>query len=223
VVSGIFSAHYPDVSRLQPALHPSEIKHHHAFFSDETLNQQFFKNGESELLNEHEDNFREVIANLGSLKSGGYISRMGFGPALDSLLNDIQEHNKVFIDLTNLTWKRGFKDYGIVGTMRSYVHQLEDYPQLDQADVLGLRRHEKDYIIRNEKEYITKLNELAETLVWKVKTDPAIRKTDQEKIVGLISNYQAQFNALVAIEEKIGTRIPESGKKLELSPIGKRH
>jgi adenylate cyclase len=193
-----------------------------AFFSDETLNQQFFKNGESELLNEHEDNFREVIANLGSLKSGGYISRMGIGPALDSLLNDIQEHNKVFIDLTNLTWKRGFKDYGIVGTMRSYVHQLEDYPQLDQADVLGLRRHEKDYIIRNEKEYITKLNELAETLVWKVKTDPAIRKTDQEKIVGLISNYQAQFNALVAIEEKIGTRIPESGKKLELSQLEER-
>ncbi|MCF8345567.1 MAG: PAS domain S-box protein [Bacteroidales bacterium] len=193
-----------------------------AFFSDETLNQQFFKTGESSLLKEHAQKFNKAISKLGSLKDGSYISRMNIETDLDSLQTDLQAHNKVFIELADLTRQRGFKDYGIVGTMRSFVHQLEGYPQLDQADVLGLRRHEKDYIIRNEAEYITKLNELAGALVRQVKKDPAIGKTDREKIIGLINNYQAEFNALVAIEKKIGIRTPESGKKLELSLLEER-
>ncbi len=193
-----------------------------AFFSDETLNQQFFKTGESDLLNEHAQQFNEAIAKLSTLKDGSYISRMGIGPSMDSLMADLKYYNKVFIELADLTRQRGFKDFGIVGTMRSFVHQLEGFPQLNQTDVLGLRRHEKDYIIRNEAEYITKLNELAGALVRQVKKDPAIGKTDREKIIGLINNYQAEFNALVAIEKKMGIRTPESGKKLEISRLEER-
>lgn len=58
----------------------------------------------------------------------------------------------------------GFKESGFIGEMRSIIHALESkYPQ-DKTRILSLRRHEKDFIMRQDEHYADKLH--AEVLDW---------------------------------------------------------
>lgn len=62
----------------------------------------------------------------------------------DRILNDVS--------------KIGFKEFGYIGKMREVIHNLEEkFPQFDQQ-ILSLRRHEKDYIMRNDDNYAVSLH-----------------------------------------------------------------
>ena len=55
--------------------------------------------------------------------------------------------------------KIGFKEFGYIGKMRKVIHQVEEeFPQFDQQ-ILSLRRHEKDYIMRNDENYAESLHQ----------------------------------------------------------------
>lgn len=63
----------------------------------------------------------------------------------DRILNDIA--------------KIGFKEFGYIGKMRAVIHRVEEkFPQFDQQ-ILSLRRHEKDYIMRNDENYAESLHQ----------------------------------------------------------------
>jgi sigma-B regulation protein RsbU (phosphoserine phosphatase) len=67
----------------------------------------------------------------------------------DRILNDIA--------------KIGFKEFGYIGKMREVIHQVEEaFPQFDQQ-ILSLRRHEKDYIMRNDENYAQSLHKEIES------------------------------------------------------------
>lgn len=69
----------------------------------------------------------------------------------DRILNDIA--------------KIGFKEHGYIGKMRDVIHDIEKkYPQFEEQ-VLSLRRHEKDYIMRNDEHYAISLHK--EISIWK--------------------------------------------------------
>ena len=69
----------------------------------------------------------------------------------DHILNDIA--------------KIGFKEHGYIGKMRDVIHDIEkNYPQFEEQ-VLSLRRHEKDYIMRNDEHYAVSLHK--EISLWK--------------------------------------------------------
>lgn len=55
--------------------------------------------------------------------------------------------------------KIGFKEFGYIGKMREVIHHVEEeFPQFDQQ-ILSLRRHEKDYIMRNDENYAESLHQ----------------------------------------------------------------
>ncbi|WP_343634104.1 SpoIIE family protein phosphatase [Fluviicola sp.] len=67
----------------------------------------------------------------------------------DRILNDIA--------------KIGFKEFGYIGKMREVIHEVEEkFPQFDQQ-ILSLRRHEKDYIMRNDENYAESLHKEIES------------------------------------------------------------
>lgn len=69
----------------------------------------------------------------------------------DQILNDIA--------------KIGFKEHGYIGKMRDVIHEIEEkFPQFEEQ-VLSLRRHEKDYIMRNDEHYALSLHK--EISNWK--------------------------------------------------------
>ena len=102
----------------------------------------------------------------------------------------------------------GFKDFGYEGKLRVFAHELENNNLLNPYELLTLRRHEKDYLLRNEKEYVDKFDNLSETLLKKYQANL--------KASELIKNYSAAFHELVHSSEKIGFH-NQSGLKGDLN------
>jgi len=129
---------------------------------------------------------------------------------VDGLLLLIQSkslaQNNYFGQMISAIEKRGFKDFGIEGQMRDNVHLLEKYPELDQIKVLSLRRHEKDYMIRNDSNYVVKLNKLVEITQDEVKNNNLLDRATKDTLLILLTNYKSCFNHLVAADLEIGIR-----------------
>jgi PAS domain S-box-containing protein len=192
-----------------------------AFFTYEANNPVFYERKESSLLDEHHTNIKDIYIKITEISATRSALKMEIRPTLDSLLIDVKQYDSLYNRLVELVVERGFKDEGIVGTMRRFVHKLENIEELDQTYVLGMRRHEKDYIIRGEQEYILKLNSLADDFKLKVLYNKSISDRKKEEIIHIISSYQNEFSKLVEVDREIGIRIPESGKKLELNELEK--
>ncbi len=193
-----------------------------AFFTYEASNLEFFNTRKSSLLEDHDQQVKEISKALMDLHAGSVIRRMNVQEALDSLETDFNTYVATVDQIVRLTLVRGFKDYGIVGEMRDYAHQLERFPELDQTYVLKLRRHEKDYIIRNEQQYVIKLNALGNTFRDIINRDPGISYQRKDSITKILDNYLEKFNNLVDIDNRIGLKTPESGTKSQLDELENR-
>ena len=83
---------------------------------------------------------------------------------INDLKKQVVDYHKSFTNLKELVIARGFKDFGLEGELRGKIHQVEktinlklDYRLMSQ--MLMLRRHEKDYIIRRDTSYLRKFSE----------------------------------------------------------------
>lgn len=96
---------------------------------------------------------------------------------------------------------RGFKDEGLEGKMREYAHSLENYGKyLEFSDLLSLRRHEKDFFLREDQSYVNKFNRLSSELQRSlIRQNPG-----QTKVLDLLTKYTELFNEVVATEKLIG-------------------
>lgn len=116
---------------------------------------------------------------------------MDYLNSLDRNINKVIELKKV----------RGFKDYGYIGDMRDHIHRLEEDStlQLGLAEILSLRRREKDFFLRADPKYVRLLNHESEALLNRLKPDTLYLRTRQELIA-----YRVLFNEIVRIDEQIG-------------------
>lgn len=101
----------------------------------------------------------------------------------DRILNDIA--------------KIGFKEFGYIGKMREVIHDVEEeFPQFDER-ILSLRRHEKDYIMRNDENYAHSLHE--EMADWQARGNcpPALKQYLQ-----YFDSVRSRFQLLFAIPNR---------------------
>jgi methyl-accepting chemotaxis protein len=113
---------------------------------------------------------------------------------------------------------RGFKDYGLVGKMRKYIHYIESHQQqLDLAKILMVRRHEKDFIIRRDLRYTKKMKEAIALLKADIEQSIAQRDQRQNLLVAL-NNYSLAFKELVKTDQVIGLN-DKTGIKVQLSQV----
>ena len=118
--------------------------------------------------------------------------------------------------LINLIRKRGFKDDGLEGRMRDQVHQIEDMAYgISKIDLLTLRRHEKDYIIRKDKKYAQLLEEKVVEIIQQIETSGNLNPDNKKEILGLISGYRDDFQELIKLEDQIGIS-NNTGKKAQM-------
>jgi putative methionine-R-sulfoxide reductase with GAF domain len=115
-----------------------------------------------------------------------------------------------FEEIKSLLKTRGFKDYGLEGSLRRAIHKIEKSSlPYDRALMLTLRRHEKDFFLRKDLKYQKEFNETIATF------SASLNNSKNEELLNLLTNYQAEFNQVVEIEKKIGLTTNE-GKKGEL-------
>lgn len=180
------------------------------FLLREKTNLEFFKSGQSEYINEFNSNFNEVLRILESIKKDKtIIGDLKTIEKLDNISLFIQEYHDDFIKVVEKTKLRGFNDYGLVGELRSGVHDVENalnkLPNSDKLHILMLqaRRTEKDYFLKNDLQYADNLT----TIVSQFKN--LLNNSDYNQEVklnlnSLIDTYDEKFQNIVAIDKEIG-------------------
>lgn len=176
------------------------------FVYQEQRNTEFFASGKSEVLDEHAhvlSDLRNLVAQL--------IPRLNNDPTLfqqvSSMESELARYAGQFEGLTALLRTRGFQDFGQVGAMRDVIHEMElrvNDPAL-AVDLLMIRRHEKDYIIRNQYEYVSLLQRRADNFANNIRNSD-LSPIDQQALLRDLENYTGQFLALVATDDVIGLR-----------------
>jgi len=191
------------------------------FFSDETINPEFYNTGESKYLSQRQIILSHIYHELDTLKSFSEVQTFGVIGEIDTITADFKNYCLVFDRLHTLTRARGFKDYGLEGKMRESIHEIENAPYpLNMVLLLSARRHEKDFMLRKDEQYLSKnaksIAELEEDIEQKVKS-----KKIKNEFFELINDYKKTFYELANIEKEIGFD-NNSGLKGNLKKISAR-
>lgn len=186
------------------------IKSEQDFFNYETINPHFFRSGKSEYIDKHEDLFNEVRQDLNSLLEENKIGSVDVDldfvkDNLQQIIHEIESYEASFQKLIVLTKERGFKDDGLVGRMRENIHEIErlDYG-ISKTDMLMLRRHEKDYIIRKDTIYAVMLENLANRLLKSLKQDKSLQDNQRTYVSNLLVDYLGDFKKVTQLETRMG-------------------
>ncbi|MDP4685688.1 MAG: HAMP domain-containing histidine kinase [Salibacteraceae bacterium] len=171
------------------------------FLNENYLDTEYYKSGHSFYLSDRERSILRLNDRLDSINVHSSLSKTE-KYELAEVRSLILDYNNSFRELSKKQLIRGFKDYGIEGKMRSYAHQLETDSELRfKRDVLMLRRHEKDYFLRGDYEYVQKLNMLISDLIIRLDSIGNVRAMAEKE---LLINYKEAFNDIVTLEREIG-------------------
>ncbi|MCB9232207.1 MAG: hypothetical protein H6581_11115 [Bacteroidia bacterium] len=185
----------------------SMVKTQEEFLNQVTLDTSFYRTGKSELVDQHNALLENINADLNLLLDDELlqwvITREDSGKHLrDQLNGDLEAYNLEVSKLFALFLSRGFRDYGIVGEMRKNAHLLENAPEgVPTQDILMLRRHEKDYIIRKDSQYVRRFLNLAGRVKIDLETRPHHFSARHMQALG---EYVSLFQQMVELERKIG-------------------
>jgi signal transduction histidine kinase/CheY-like chemotaxis protein/methyl-accepting chemotaxis protein len=121
------------------------------------------------------------------------------------------DYETSFLAVVDLLEKRGFKDSGLEGQFREKVHAIEaavTAQKLSQLtiDMLTMRRHEKDYLLRAEPKYVGRLHETVDQFKVNVAATD-LSKSEKERLIRLVNQYQARFDKLIQINTQIVARM----------------
>lgn len=168
------------------------------YFKDETINEQYYKTGKSDILDQRKKELSKIDQELDKLSYNSTIRSQRVSDIITSVKSQFKEkYDEIFKQLEQFIKERGFKDYGVEGRMRDLIHAIENSNgNFSKESLLMIRRHEKDFIIRKQKEYLTKLtNEVT-----------SFRKSiaGQKGLIDLLDQYEKTFVKVVELEEKIG-------------------
>ena len=188
------------------------------FFNIDVRNPEFYATHKSINLSELKKNTNLLQEKIKNLNQRKFISNSNFQNDIEkiSLLSNASYHT--FEKLTNALLIRGFKDEGVIGKMRANAHALENTAELNKATILMLRRHEKDFIIRNDKAYIEKFNNLANSFQISIKNNPLLSTTKKKKALLNLEMYRYNFTLMVSIETFTGLK-DNSGLKNQLDEL----
>ncbi len=167
------------------------------FLLYETTNLDFYINPKSEILEKRQQVIKQIYHDYLLIKKNELIDNESISTKIDSIKWFLDEDDKIMQSLVEAIRHHGFKDFGIEGKMREYVHKLEENKQVS-TKILMLRRWEKDYMLRNDSIYIVRV----ENEIKSLKAD--FRASAQ--ITNLLDNYFTAFKIIVALDKTIGKK-----------------
>lgn len=167
------------------------------FLRFETVNEAFFSEYKSVILDKRTALAKAIWSTNDSIRKlmpHRDLAIEQHSATTDSLL---REYHATFNKLVGRIKTKGYKDYGLEGTMRVYAHALEKkFSIIPLEKLLMLRRHEKDFLLRRENKYVHLFNTLADSL--------AKETASNSDILNTLAEYKTSFNDLVHLHHDIG-------------------
>lgn len=161
----------------------------------------FFETGNSDYLNEVQRLQLELQRELDELRDDRF--KASINAEAKATKEKLQEQNDLYQKVVEQLRIRGFKDFGLEGSMRLQVHELENNPDaaISTSDILMLRRHEKDFLMRKnvhyQKAHLTRVNRIMNDL----EKDPVKNAYDMK----LLATYSAEFQKLCEVINALGS------------------
>jgi len=130
-------------------------------------------------------------------------------------LTELAAYRKGFEELADIERVKGFTENE--GLMRDFVYAARDLdekfkPVTDkdfQILLLTIRRHEKNWQLRDEASYVTRVADGVKRLSGMVAGDPALTAEQKKGFAGVIDTYQRSFAAYVEAAAK-AARVAEA-------------
>jgi len=177
------------------------------FLQRELTNNDYFETEKSKYL----DIFHQTISYneqvIGELKNDKYIKDYDLDELLDTLNTDFTQYGNYFDNLVRSLTDRGYQNHGRIGKMRHSVMILEnDYSETNfvaQTQLL-LRKHEKNYLLRQDLKYQKLLNNDIDDFIARIKKSKQMSISKKDITIMHLNDYKAAFNKLVELDEKIG-------------------
>ncbi|WP_277656580.1 methyl-accepting chemotaxis protein [Seleniivibrio woodruffii] len=129
--------------------------------------------------------------------------------ALSGIIDNLKEYETQFISLVELKKQIGLNEKeGYYGNLRQKVHEVEDFSNklgltAVTRDMLMLRRHEKDFMLRRNMKYKDSFEQDFNKLISSVKSNVADKAT-ADQMIGLSNEYRNNFLKLVEKEKEFG-------------------
>lgn len=188
----------------------------------------YYNQGFSKYLQSFESNYEKINEELASIRE--ISDDPNYLQSIERVEKGLTSYKDNFLKVAEAKKERGFKDWGKIGELRDAVHAVEDRlnsvgTQKDLSiNMLMNRRHEKDYLLRNDPKYQLKLSKRVAEFHELLEVS-SLSAEDKENLASLMNNYKDKFDAVVLIDEQIG-RNPNSGLTskylnsiLELEPV----
>ncbi|MBX7094859.1 MAG: SpoIIE family protein phosphatase [Flavobacteriales bacterium] len=197
-----------------------EILHHlydqERFFNHDVYTEDFYKNKSSGILIALNDSRKKIGINIDQLNHE--LSEFGsYDVELQKIKTTWLQMNDCFDQCVEVILKRGFKDYGMEGRMRKIIHSLMDDPAMEpyKNELLSIRRHEKDFIIRGSQNYIELLRLEAAKLEGILQRKMSESKLDYKSQILRLKRFVLCFNEFSRLEKILG-RSTNEGLKTQL-------
>jgi len=156
----------------------------------------FYKTGNQDDIHKFLTLQKRIGNDLNILKITARQNHLNINSQVDSLIELSKKTLFLGTELKGLYFAKGFENYGLEGKMRQYAHWIENYGQVPKIEILQLRRHEKDYMIRGKMEYAHLFIRKADSLM--------LHLPKNENNYNTLQNYKNNFITLVGYTENLG-------------------
>jgi signal transduction histidine kinase len=194
----------------------SMIKSDNDFFDIETINDNYFTTHTSNFLDKHDSLHKLIVSEILALTQGDFTNDADVVRNLHVIDSTLRCYDRQFNTLESLIYQRGFKDYGVEGQMRKHAHALErNVSQNNIVHLLYLRRHEKDFLLRDDTSYVLSFRQRAKVL------SAAMHEENNTEGIEHLEAYQKLFFQLVTIQRELGLS-SKKGLRSELNILTNR-
>lgn len=170
------------------------------FITYDTKEELFLTEGTSQYLINLEKNIQTILKRKEELKELNFANSPLALDLLSQLEKELTTYEGLIKKIAEAYKKRGFKTFGIEGELRKSIHGIEKSGLVfDEAKMLMLRRHEKDFFLRKDVSYLGKFKADAATF-----SSSLIENENTIALLDPLSKYMAQFEEIVNIEIAIG-------------------
>jgi signal transduction histidine kinase/CheY-like chemotaxis protein len=159
---------------------------------------KFYQTGQQSDIDRFLELQKGIAKELAVIKNLALKSSVHLGNSLDTLTNLSRQTLELGKNLKAHYYQKGFQDEGLEGEMRRYAHFVEDSTSVPKIDILQLRRHEKDYMLRGDLEFA----QLYFSQIQATLRHTSVNSPSQKALIA----YQDCFSRFVKLTEDLGVQ-----------------